>query len=65
MARLATLVPRPRVHLTRYYGVFAPHSRWRARVIDAVVFVTGSPYTTARTASSLDPMKHRQAKCHM
>jgi hypothetical protein len=36
MARLAALVPRPRVHLTRYHGVFAPHSRWRAEVTPAV-----------------------------
>jgi len=27
MARLAALVPPPRMHLTRYHGVFAPHSR--------------------------------------
>jgi hypothetical protein len=26
LARLATLVPRPRVNLTRYHGVFAPNS---------------------------------------
>ena len=32
MALLAALVPRPRAHLTRYHGVFAPHSRWRAEV---------------------------------
>ena len=30
MARLAALVPKPRVHLTRYHGVFAPHSALRA-----------------------------------
>lgn len=35
MARLAALVPKPRVHLTRYHGVFAPHSRWRAQVTPA------------------------------
>jgi len=27
MARLAALVPPPRMHLTRYHGVFAPHSK--------------------------------------
>jgi hypothetical protein len=32
MARLAALIPPPRMHLTRYHGVFAPHSRLRARV---------------------------------
>jgi hypothetical protein len=26
IARLAALKPTPRVHLTRYHGVFAPHS---------------------------------------
>ena len=35
MARLAALVPRPRMHLTRYHGVFAPHSRYRAAVTAA------------------------------
>ena len=32
IARLAALVPRPRVNLTRYHGVFAPNSRHRAQV---------------------------------
>jgi hypothetical protein len=35
IARLAALVPRPRVHLTRYHGVFAPHSGWRAQITPA------------------------------
>ena len=35
IARLAALVPTPRVHLTRYHGVFAPHSQWRARITPA------------------------------
>jgi hypothetical protein len=30
MARPAALVPRPRMHLTRFHGVFAPHSQLRA-----------------------------------
>ena len=33
MARLAALVPKPRAHLTRYHGVFAPASPDRARVV--------------------------------
>jgi hypothetical protein len=32
MARLAALVPPPRMHLMRYHGVFAPHSELRAAV---------------------------------
>ena len=31
-ARLAALVPKPRVNLTRFHGVFAPNSRDRASV---------------------------------
>ena len=33
MARLAALVPRPRSHLTRYHGVFAPNSPFRRSVV--------------------------------
>jgi hypothetical protein len=32
IARLAALVPKPRVNLTRFHGVFAPNSQHRARV---------------------------------
>ncbi len=35
IARLAALVPRPRVNLTRYHGIFAPNSRWRALITPA------------------------------
>ena len=30
MARLAALVPRPRLNLTRFHGVFAPRKRWKS-----------------------------------
>jgi hypothetical protein len=33
MARLAALIPPPRHPLTRYHGVFAPHSPWRAAIV--------------------------------
>jgi len=32
IARLAALVPPPRVHLTRYHGVFAAHAALRAEI---------------------------------
>ena len=32
IARLAALVPKPRVNLTRFHGVFAPNSRHRAAI---------------------------------
>ena len=35
MARIAALVPRPRVNLTRFHGVFAPNNKLRAQVTPA------------------------------
>jgi hypothetical protein len=35
LARLAALVPPPRHPLVRFYGVWAPHSQWRSRVVRA------------------------------
>jgi len=35
IARLAALMPRPRVNLTRFHGVFAPNSHYRAEVTPA------------------------------
>jgi hypothetical protein len=35
LARLAALVPKPRVNLTRFHGVFAPNSAHRAQVTKA------------------------------
>ena len=33
LGRLASLVPPPRAHLTRYYGVFAPRTKLRREVV--------------------------------
>jgi hypothetical protein len=41
IARLAALVPKPRVNLTRYQGVFAPNSNLRARVTGLKWAATG------------------------
>ena len=35
ISRLAALVPRPRVNLTRFHGVFAPNSKHRVQVTPA------------------------------
>jgi hypothetical protein len=35
LARLAALVPPPRIHLVRYHGVFAPHHALRAAITPA------------------------------
>jgi len=36
IARLAALVPKPRINLTRYHGVLAPNHRWRGEVTPAI-----------------------------
>jgi hypothetical protein len=33
VARLAALVPRPRLNLTRFHGVFAPNFKHRKRIV--------------------------------
>ena len=33
MERLVALVPRPRVHLTRFHGVLAPHYKYRKQIV--------------------------------
>ena len=35
LSRLVALVPKPRVNLTRFHGVFAPNSKYRVRVTPA------------------------------
>ena len=53
MARLAALVPRPRVNLTRYHGVFAPHHRLREQVT-----LSRRGRRKAATASEPAPARH-------
>jgi hypothetical protein len=33
LEKLAALVPKPRVHLIRYFGIFAPNHRWRKAIL--------------------------------
>ncbi len=33
LEKLSALVPRPRVHSTRYHGLFAPHSKARSKIV--------------------------------
>ncbi len=50
IARLAALVPPPRLNLTRFHGVFAPNSPYRARI------------TSSRRGRGAKPTKPAQAK---
>jgi len=36
MARLAALVPRPRAHLVRYHGLFAPNAKHRHHIVTGI-----------------------------
>jgi hypothetical protein len=36
ISKLAAVVPVPRVNLTRYHGIFAPHHAHRAEIVNAV-----------------------------
>jgi hypothetical protein len=59
IARLVALVPKPRVNLTRFHGVFAPNSRLRALVTGAKrgkgnkADVTDEPRTPAERRASM------------
>jgi len=55
MARLAALVPPPRMHLTRFHGVFAPHSRLRAVVTPAHRGVGSAQQPGAAAATPVAP----------
>jgi hypothetical protein len=56
MARLAALVPKPRVNRTRYHGVLAPNHRWRGWVTPAR---RGKEMKTGTNAEARTP-----AECH-
>ena len=53
IARLAALVPRPRAHLTRYHGVFAPNFKHRPRIIPSPVHQSArEPHASRRALMS-------------
>ena len=60
IARLAALVPKPRVNLTRFHGVFAPNSKYRARVTPAKRGKGGRHATTVEAEEST-PAERRAA----
>jgi len=61
IARLAALVPKPRVNLTRYHGVFAPNSAHRARVTKA----RRGKGATGQAAAQTDPSTPAQRRAAM
>ena len=57
IARLVALVPKPRVNLTRFHGVFAPNSAHRAQV----TLAKRGKGNKARTAEDTTPAERRVA----
>jgi len=47
LGRLATLIPPPRRHLTRYHGVFAPNAAARAEVVQRAPGLTDDASSTS------------------
>ena len=43
MQRLAALVPRPRLHLTRFHGVLAPNAKLRSQIVRKVEQAVAHP----------------------
>ena len=48
MPRLAALIPRPRLHLTRFHGVLAPNAKLRPAIIPTVPATAHTPADTPR-----------------
>lgn len=58
MARLVALMPQPRMHRTRFHGVFAPHSKLRGAVTPtAGAWVHRSPPAQGRRPSRIRPIR--------
>lgn len=55
LGRLAAIVTQPKVHLTHYFGVLAPHAKWRPWV------VPGGEPGAAKTAEGLVGAKRRSS----
>jgi hypothetical protein len=68
IARLAALVPKPRVDLTRFHGVFAPKSRGRASVTPGrgegrqTQSLRGGAGENADGATGIDELKAKRLK---
>ena len=74
IGKLASLVPRPRLNLTRFYGVFAPNAAVRAQVtaskrgknspkLDETIKGTDKPYH-ARSMSWLSGYRHSDSNVY-
>jgi len=58
IARLAALIPKPRVNLTRFHGVFAPNSQHRAIITPAGRGRGRQPVTSDETTDRTPAERH-------
>jgi len=58
IARLAALVPKPRAHLIRYHGVFAPASPDRARIVPGARAAAASRASQRGPAAAADRQRN-------
>jgi len=59
--KLAALVPPPRIHLTRFFGCLAPHSKIRSQIVPKKADVSEPPANTDNGAQAEEtPKKNRR-----
>jgi hypothetical protein len=61
MSRLASLVPKPRVNLTRYFGVFAAHFKYRKLVVPGQKAKTGDNQTNSICETKIEEKENLTA----
>jgi hypothetical protein len=52
LRRLATLVPPPRAHITRFHGAFGPASKWRGEIVPAAPIESPDNHQCAASAAA-------------
>ncbi len=58
--KLAALVPQPRIHLTRFFGCLAPHSKIRSKIVPKKEEVIHSTTPVCDTAESNKKQNHKK-----
>ena len=53
LSRLASLIPRPRIHLIRFHGVFAPNCKYRSLVVPQSVLLEKTSHKEQKKSYSM------------
>ncbi len=62
LEKLAALVPPPRIHLTRFHGILAPHSRWRSFVVPEKLEVVNGKDPDSEDGATTKPKRMSWAR---